>query len=413
MEPYSAHFDTAQSAVNDINTDLNSLNDSVQAFTSTLTDIKSNMDSINAGLAAIDDLITSADEDETRWHNVLESMSDNIKKLSKNSENIRAYLKGISDAGENLGNSLETLSSDGNVGYISDSLMQSFYENGDVNSGGIWAVLYSIQYLSSDISALSKNVGNLCGILGDYDKFTKEGFNIEQLTDDLSELSDLSQKAIDNIYSHSDDFHSIIADSQDLTDIIGDASLKAQSGIDAINSSVETANKYKSDIDSLISDSKNTVEKTNSSLKSVHSFLTKLRDMLKNSGESLNTGTEAALNGIIDALSQSITGLSQTGVIKNAKDTIKNLADDKWDEYTGDDNNLLNMDSSLPAQSFTSDKNSAPQSIQVIMRTDEITKDDDDAAPDINEDTGIVGTVFTRLIGIFKKLFGMIGGLFK
>ena len=135
--------------------------------------------------------------------------------------------------------------------------------------------------------------------------------------------------------------------------------------------------------------------------------------MLKNSGESLNTGTEAALNGIIDALSQSITGLSQTGVIKNAKDTIKNLADDKWDEYTGDDNNLLNMDSSLPAQSFTSDKNSAPQSIQVIMRTDEITKDDDDAAPDINEDTGIVGTVFTRLIGIFKKLFGMIGGLFK
>ena len=135
--------------------------------------------------------------------------------------------------------------------------------------------------------------------------------------------------------------------------------------------------------------------------------------MLKTSGESLNSGTEATINGLVDVLTESITGLSQTEVIKNAKDTIKDLADSKWDEYTGEDNNLLKLDSSLPAVSFTSDKNTAPESVQVILRTEEITADDDDEAPDINEDTGIAGTPFTRIVSVFRKIIGLIKSFFS
>lgn len=409
LEPYSAHFDNAQKAVNDINDNLNSLNDSLQNFSDTLSDIKDTAQAIDENLDAIDELITTADEDKDKWSEVLTSLSDNLDKFSSQSENLETYLKGIELAGNNLGNSLEYLSSDGNVQYISDALMEAFSTEGDVNAGGIWATLYSIQYLASDLSALSKNVGNLCGILSDEDS----GIDIEQLINDTSELSKLCQNTVDNIYSHSDDYHSIIENSKEITEIISDATDKADETLNAINASVETANKYKADIDTLIADSKNTVEKANKSLTSLHSFLTKLEDMIKTSGESLNAGTEATINGLVDVLAESISGLSQTNVIKNAKDTIKDLADSKWDEYTGEDNNLLNLDSSLPALSFTSDKNSAPESVQVILRTEEITADDEDEAPDVNEDTGIAGTPFTRIVSVFKKIFGLIKSFFS
>ncbi len=409
LEPYSAHFDNAQNAVNDINDNLNSLNDSLQSFSDTLNDIKDTAEAIDENLDALDELISTADEDEEEWNSTLSSLSENLDKFSSQSENLKAYLNGIKLAGNNLGDSLEYLSNDGNVQYISDALMESFSTTGDINAGGIWATLYSIQYLASDLSALSKNAGNLCGILSGEDS----GIDIDQLVNDISELSKLSKNLIANLYSHSGDYHSIIENSKEITEIISDAADKANETLNTINASVETANKYKADTDSLIADSKATVEKTNASLTSLHSFLTKLEDMIKTSGESLNAGTEDTINGLVDVLAKSITGLSQTDVIKNAKDTIKDLADSKWDEYTIEDNNLLNLDSSLPALSFTSDKNSAPESVQVILRTEEITADDDDEAPDINEEAGISGTPFTRIVGIFRKIISLIKSFFS
>ncbi len=411
LEKYNGHFDTAINAVNDINRDLNTVNDSIQYFTSTLEDIKEVSENIKTDIDAIDELLTTADEDSEKWNKTLESLSSNLDKLSKNKDSLNAYLKGLSSASKNLATSLDTLSSDGNVRYISDNLMNSFGE-GDVNSGGIWAVLYSIQYLSSDLSALSNNVGNICGLIADYDN-KPNNFDITQLSADLSDLSKLSQNIINNIYSHSDDFHNILSNSSELTNIISDASQKSQTTLESINKTVDTANKYKSELEKLISDSKTTVEKTNNSVITLKNFMSKLKDMLQNAGEDFNSGTDETLNGVIDSLLQSITALSQTDVIKNSKDTIKELAEQKWDEYTGEDNNALNIDSSLPPLSFTSAQNESPQNIQIILRTDEIKHNDDTEAPDINEDIEASGTIFTRIISVFKKLFNSIISLFK
>ena len=411
LSPYSQHFDTAQDAVEDINTDLNNLNSSLQSFTDTLNNTKENTQAVKENLSALDELITTADEDKDKWESTLTSLSENLRKLSDNSDNLNAYLKGVKDAGNNLGQSLETLSSDGNVGYISDSLMESFMKGGDVNSGGIWAVLYSIQYLASDLSALSRNVGNICGLIADDDT-GKDNFDIEKMANDTADLAELAKKAIDNAYSHSDDYHSIIENSQEMLDIISDAADKTDETLNAINSSVNTANRYKKDLQVLITDSQSTVTEAQNSLKSFHSFLSKFESTLKTAGNDLDSGTEATLNGLIDTLAKSITGLAQTSVIKNAKDTVKNLIDDKWDEYTGDDNNLLNIDSSLPAVSFTSAENPAPETVQVILRTDEIVKDDDDSAPDLTEDD-ITGNVFTRIVSVFRKIISTITGVFK
>ena len=263
----------------------------------------------------------------------------------------------------------------------------------------------------SDLSALSRNVGNICGLIADDDT-GKDNFDIEKMANDTADLAELAKKAIDNAYSHSDDYHSIIENSQEMLDIISDAADKTDETLNAINSSVNTANRYKKDLQVLITDSQSTVTEAQNSLKSFHSFLSKFESTLKTAGNDLDSGTEATLNGLIDTLAKSITGLAQTSVIKNAKDTVKNLIDDKWDEYTGDDNNLLNIDSSLPAVSFTSAENPAPETVQVILRTDEIVKDDADSAPDLTEDD-ITGNVFTRIVSVFRKIISTITGVFK
>ena len=57
--------------------------------------------------------------------------------------------------------------------------------------------------------------------------------------------------------------------------------------------------------------------------------------------------------------------------------------------------------------SFTSDKNPEPNSVQVVLRTQEIKKGDSDAVVDLeNEDDNM--TPIKRIGNIFKKLFDFI-----
>lgn len=411
LEPYKTNFDSAGKALDDINSNINGLNNSIQAFSDTLADLGQTSQNIKNDLDAISSLIDEMDTDSERWNNALERLSNNADKISDVSEDIKVYLKGIESAGNNLGQSLEYLSSDPSVSYISDSLMDSFSEAGDINSGGIWAVLYSIQYLSSDLSDLSRNAGNLAGVLAKDEEDKNGGIDIDSITENIKELSELSKNAVNNISSHNEDYKAIVEDSQDILQAISDASEKADISIKAINDATETANKYKSDIQSFIDNSQVLVERSKTQLNSINAFLTSLEALMKTSGEQLNTGTEESLNGLIDILTQSISGLSQTGTIKNAKDTIKDLVDDKWDEYTGEDNNALKIDSSLSPVSFTSDSNS-PNSVQIILRTEEITVDDEPAS-NVNEDAGAPGTIFTRIGAIIKKIISAVTSIFK
>ena len=106
-------------------------------------------------------------------------------------------------------------------------------------------------------------------------------------------------------------------------------------------------------------------------------------------------------------------GLNQTGVIKDAKDTVKKLIEDEWDENTGEDSNILNTDAEAEKLSFTSTQNPEPKSLQILMRTEEISNDDDDDSKDVDEDFHAQGNVFTRIISIFKAIFKAVASAFN
>ena len=149
------------------------------------------------------------------------------------------------------------------------------------------------------------------------------------------------------------------------------------------------------------------------SLKSLTVFCTSFENQLKTVGDSLNSSTQKTLNGLAGTLDGLGNGLDQTDVLKNAKDTIKTVIDDKWDEYTTKDTTILNINMDAKPVSLTSDKNPSPASIQVILRTEEISEEDVNTnAVDIEPAAQNVG-LWQRIVNVFVKIWDTVTGFFK
>ena len=69
-----------------------------------------------------------------------------------------------------------------------------------------------------------------------------------------------------------------------------------------------------------------------------------------------------------------VEGVSSS--MRKAGRTMKDTMDNEWNDME-DDNNFLNMDPNAEKVSFTSDENAEPNTLQIIMRTEEISVDDD------------------------------------
>ena len=77
-----------------------------------------------------------------------------------------------------------------------------------------------------------------------------------------------------------------------------------------------------------------------------------------------------------------------------------------------EDSNFLEIDPDAAKVSFTSEKNPAHESIQVILRTQEISLDDDtEEAKDLETEAEDIG-FWGRVVEVFKNIWNTIVGLF-
>lgn len=410
LKPYEKHFDTLKSAVDDVNSNITGVTSSLDSLTTNLDGLKGDMENMKADLAAVDDLITKEDADKDNWNSTLTKLRKDLDNVNSDLDATKAYLKGLKDAGNNLSNDINNLSSSGDLSNLMSGLQYNYAKGGDINSLGIYSILETITYLSSDLADLSRNTGDLCGVL---DGIVGDNDNVDNFVDDTQSLIDLTNTTINNIYSHSDDYHSMIADATDVCNNISETSDKLTKVIKSVDSFKTTADKYKDDLKKTADDSSNLVDKSSSELTLLQTFFTKLEDTAKVVGDKADVSSEETLLGLIDVLKQTVSGLAQTDVIKGAKDTIKKLVDDKWDKYTGEDNNLFNVDNEAKMVSFTSDKNPAPSSLQILLKTDEIREGTKDDKNNVDEKYHSSGNVFTRITSIFKNIFVSIKNAFS
>ena len=105
------------------------------------------------------------------------------------------------------------------------------------------------------------------------------------------------------------------------------------------------------------------------------------------------------------------SSLSRVGDVKDAKDNISGLIEDTWNEFTGENNNLLLMDATAEAESLTDSRNGAPQSVQVLIRTQEI-KETEAEQPEREQPETESLTLWQRIGKLFQSIGSAIAGIF-
>ena len=209
---------------------------------------------------------------------------------------------------------------------------------------------------------------------------------IENLSSLLNSAEDLSAA----IRHSSADLRDILDDVEDLQDILDDYEPILQDTLKTVSSLSTSAIKTIRDTQGLISDTE---------------------ALIKSTGATLDDGTKQTLEGLAAVLRSTAKTMGTAGQIKDAKTSICDIIEDTWDEYTGDVNNLLLMDATAEAVSLTDSRNPSPESIQILIRTQEITMPDEDET-EAEAAAEVQTTFWGRVAQMFKDFWAAITGLF-
>ena len=230
---------------------------------------------------------------------------------------------------------------------------------------------------------------------------------LEDLCDALGEdglsgtLSDLLKKA-DDATDHLRDAGSVAQT----------AAKKLQEVLDETEKLNKTVDEYIPQAQQALTDAKALTEAAVTGTRDLHTFLTDLETVTKTAGTQLDSGTQKTLSGLAASLRQAARSLSTTSDVKAAKNDISSIIEDTWNEHTGQMDNLLNMDSTAQAVSLTSSENPAPQSIQVLIRTQEIKESEDEAAPEAAQEAP-KSTFWSRVAQMFRDFWNAVTGIFS
>lgn len=254
----------------------------------------------------------------------------------------------------------------------------------DLISGGLDSAMAEIAKLQKTLAGVmnrlkdptSQVISDLSALCG----------RIENLSSLLNSAEDLSAA----IRHSSADLRDILDDVEDLQDILDDYEPVLQDTLKTVSSLSTSAIKTIRDTQGLISDTE---------------------ALMKSTGATLDDGTKQTLEGLAAVLRSTAKTMGTAGQIKDAKTSICDIIEDTWDEYTGDVNNLLLMDATAEAVFLTDSRNPSPESIQILIRTQEITMPDEDET-EAEVAAEVQTTFWGRVAQMFKDFWAAITGLF-
>ncbi|MCI2057705.1 MAG: hypothetical protein LKJ80_00645 [Oscillibacter sp.] len=234
---------------------------------------------------------------------------------------------------------------------------------------------------------LLANLSDLCSVMGS-----------DGLSKDLTKLSRLAGDTMDDLDSLID---------------VADQALKTSSTLlDQVQALDDTVNRYVPDLKATLEDTKTIVSSLTSTVSDTRGFLSSFEALAKKSGAQLDSGTKKTLSGLSSTLRKAAASIDTTDDIRSAKNNISSIIRDEWNDHTGDVDNLLNMDSTAQAVSLTSQQNGSPQSVQILIRSQEIKLPDEDTAAQ-KEKAADQGTFWSRVANLFKHIGQAITGIFR
>ncbi len=171
---------------------------------------------------------------------------------------------------------------------------------------------------------------------------------------------------------------------------------------------IETTDKYVPTMLDSLSDSEELMNRLTKALYTTHDMMSLLNDTLIAAGDSLDAGTKETLQGMEKILDKNLTMIDDISAVREAGASMKSTLDEQLDKFENE-NNFLNMDPEAEKISFTSSQNPSPNSVQIVLRTDEISDDDDttditDQEADSSSEEGPLKRMWNVLVAIVKAI---------
>ena len=231
---------------------------------------------------------------------------------------------------------------------------------------------------------------------------------MELLAGRQSMLMDISKKSSDlsslmsNLMDDTSDSAKYSAEIVDNLDILIE-------DLTALHDSLDT---YYPDLQDALDDSKELVARTTEALNNGISTMTIVQNTLKDSSDDFDAAARESLRGSMELLDKSLSIFDSTTAMRQAGRTMKDTIDNELDKFDTD-NRFLFMDPSAEKVSFTSDKNRPPKTLQIVLRTDEISVDDDDAKTVDAEVAKAKESPLRRMWNVLVQMWKAMVSIFK
>lgn len=307
---------------------------------------------------------------QTKVNEVLSLMNNGI---NSGADHVNSSISSVNDRINSLNKDIDTLSDDVDKG--TDQMGDVLYDTSKL-MGSTRGTVSVMRLLSSDINTLSES--------------------LEDTIEEIETILDLLNEQHESTLFTIDDMSTLMGTISQMTSV-ADLLLEDMNVMETI------IDRFVTETSSLI----DTSSKITLTISDTTKAATNLGSGLLDSMTSNRQHLYASIDGLLDSSSytlQEITyALGQSTNLKENKDIIQDTIHDEWGRLE-DDFNLLNYDPDATPVSLISSKNTNVNSVQIILRTPELTIDKDSEI--INQEMATEElTVVDRIKNIFVTLF--------
>lgn len=250
-------------------------------------------------------------------------------------------------------------------------------------------------------------------VTSDMQSMTKQ---LKSVTEEMSDLLNATNSLLKDLEDIADVFDEYKGLPQDFTAEGKKLTELANGSLDRVNKMLADIPALRESLDSLTKTATASIDKTTDLMSSTTKALSTSYDLMNTANSVLRSvrsqadaSTQTTIDSLLDTLGK-LSGSTASGQMQTATNSIHSAVKDAETDLE-DDTNVLNIDTSADLESVTSSMNPSPSSLQFILRTEEISVDDDDDDGISDQDAADEG-VFARICNIFKKLFTAITGVF-
>ena len=430
MQQMALSVEAMRDGINSLQNGMNSAESARQTWSGAKDSILEGNDRAIETLSAVSDQleamiphIETAKEAADTAHDSLGDIVDTVREMQDPLNKLHSALKGVKSGSEDMASAVPSLNtlmqqiitldeslhaneqiyvtSRASIGVSLQDVDDDYYIDMDVDlyddrtaspsdSSGI-AMYSSAGSSAAAVAGLPMDMVTLQSVLG-------------QKTQKLQILAAASNKLASEMSSLLDD----VADTAKYTSELTDSLEMLTEDTAALYDSMDS---YYPDLQAALDDSEELMNRITEALNTSLSTAAIVQNTLKSSSDNLDAATRDSIRGTLELLDKSLSVLDSTASIRHAGVTMKEAIDKEWDDLDGD-TRFLNMDPNAEKVSFTSDENQEPESVQIILRTAEISLDDDDEVLDAESEAASQSPL-CRIWNVLVKMWKAFVEIFK